>query len=183
MARLKTFVAAVYQNDWLEPVLCNLDTNFKESRPFAAPVGDRGKDIEKKRELIRFLLAPVGKRKEMDQRHLDSLTQFCLKESISSEAKAAFLKYLKATDKKELQRLRGIVLYAVCNAETAFSMAGFDGHVETWYQKMCEVLSPNLTQLEEEERQRFVAVLAEERAVREGTKEAVMLFEQLMKRV
>lgn len=183
LARLKTFVAAVYQNDWLEPVLCNLDTNFKESRPFAAPVGDRGKDIEKKRELIRFLLAPVGKRKEMDQRHLDSLTQFCLKESISSEAKAAFLKYLKATDKKELQRLRGIVLYAVCNAETAFSMAGFDGHVETWYQKMCEVLSPNLTQFEEEERQRFVAVLAEERAVREGTKEAVMLFEQLMKRV
>lgn len=182
LARLKTFVAAVYQNDWMEPVLCNLDTNFKESRPFTAPFGNREKEAEKKRELIRFLLAPVGKRKVLDRTCLDNLTQVCLNLSVSSEAKAAFLKYLQATDKKELQHLRGTVLYAVCNAEAAFSMAGVSqGHVENWYQKMCEALS--LAPFEEEERKKIVAVLAEEKAVREGTQEAVMLFERLMERV
>ena len=34
LSRLKTFVAAVYQNNWLEPVLCNIDTNFKECKKF-----------------------------------------------------------------------------------------------------------------------------------------------------
>lgn len=180
LSRLKTFVAAVYQNNWLEPVLCNIDRNFKESKPFSN-VSYVNEDVTGKDALIRFLLSPVEGKDKLDKEYITELTDVCHKLSIPSEAKVAFIKYVNASNKEEIQRLRGFIVYSVFNSEIAFGLAKIhEADIKSWYDKMCEALDPDLGLFEESERQKILAVLTKAKADHDETAEATLLFERLM---
>ena len=96
-------------------------------------------------------------------------------------AKVAFVKYIQATDKTEIQRLRGRIVYSIFNSETAFDMARVhESDISSWYMKMCEALDPDLDLFNESDRQRIIAVLAKEKADRDESPESTALFERLM---
>lgn len=180
LSRLKTFVAAVYQNNWLEPVLCNIDTNFKKTQRYEEkePVTKPSVD---KTELIRFFLSPPEHKNELDRKYIASLTDACFKLCIPAEAKVAFLKYVRAEEKTEIQRLRGRILFSVFNSETAFDMAKIhESDIHSWYTKMREALEPDMGIFNEADCQKIVAVLAREKAERDETAESTLLFERLM---
>lgn len=180
LSRLKTFVAAVYQNNWLEPVLCNVDRNFKESRKYV--VTDKtSRAVADKNAVVQFMLSSPGKKNQLDRKFLTSLIDDCFKLSIPAEAKVAFVKYIQATDKTEIQRLRGRIVYSIFNSETAFDMARVhESDISSWYMKMCEALDPDLDIFNESDRQRIIAVLAKEKADRDESPESAVLFERLM---
>ncbi len=180
LSRLKTFVAAMYQNNWLEPVLCNIDRNFKESRKYV--VADNiTRAVADKNTLVQFMLSSPEKKNQLDRKYLTSLVDDCFKLSIPAEAKVAFIKYIDATDKTEIQRLRGRIVYSIFNSETAFDMARVhESDISSWYIKMCEALDPDLDLFSESDRQRIIAVLAKEKADRDESAESAVLFERLM---
>lgn len=180
LSKLKTFVAAVYQNDWLEPVLCRIDTNFKNSQKYQLP-DSMSKAVADRKQLIRFLLSSPEKKNELDRKYLAVLINICFQLGIPTEAKIAFLKYIQETEKAEIQRLRGIVLYSVFNSETAFDTARiYVSDMRRWYEKMCETLELDRESFQENERQKIIAVLAREKAERDETAESTLLFERLM---
>lgn len=180
LSRLKTFVAAVYQNNWLEPVLCNIDTNFKESRKYIYKASDKV-ETGSKEALIRFLISPAERKEDLDKAHISELVESCYKMAIPSEAKVAFTKYMQATTKEEIQRLRGFIVYSIFNSEIAFGMAKLhESDIQSWYGKMCETLEPDMNLFEETERQKILAVLTKEKVDHDETAETAMLFERLM---
>lgn len=180
LSRLKTFVAAVYQNNWLEPVLCNVDRNFKESRKYVA-TDKTSRAVADKNAVVQFMLSSPEKKNQLDRKFLTSLIDDCFKLSIPAEAKVAFVKYIQATDKTEIQRLRGRIVYSIFNSETAFDMARVhESDISSWYMKMCEALDPDLDLFNESDRQRIIAVLAREKADRDESPESAVLFERLM---
>lgn len=180
LSRLKTFVAAVYQNNWLEPVLCNIDRNFKESRKYAV-AGKTAKAVADKNTLVQFMLSSPEKKNQLDRKYITSLADSCFKLSIPAEAKVAFVKYIQATEKTEIQRLRGMIVYSIFNSETAFDMARIhESDINSWYVKMRETLDPDLDLFNESDRQRIIAVLTKEKADRDASPESAVLFERLM---
>lgn len=180
LSRLKTFVAAVYQNNWLEPVLCHIDHNFKESQKYV--VADTTPTaVADKNALIQFMLSSPEKKNQLDRKYLNSLVDICFQMSIPAETKVAFVQYMQATDKPELQRLRGQIVYTIFNSETAFDMAKvYESNINSWYRRMCEALEPDLHLFSENDRQKIVAVLVKEKADRDASVESVELFERLM---
>ena len=181
LSRLKTFVAAVYQNDWLEPVLCNIDTNFKETKKFSYKDLNNIK-IDEKKSLIRFLISPVEGRENLDKDYITDLIESCYKLSIPSEAKVAFTKYVKAITKEEIQHLRGVVMYSFFNSDKAFSIAKLnESDIKTWYNKICEALDPDISFFEKVEQQKIIAILTKEKVERDKTPENTMLFENLIR--
>lgn len=180
LSRLKTFVAAVYQNNWLEPVLCNADRNFKESRKYV--VADKtAKAVADRNALVQFMLLPPEKKNQLDRKYITMLVDSCFKLSIPAEAKAAFVRYIQATDKTEIQRLRGMIVYSAFNSETAFNMARIhESDIGSWYAEMCKALDPDLELFNESDRQKIVAVLTREKAERDEAPESTRLFERLM---
>lgn len=180
LSRLKTFVAAVYQNNWLEPVLCHIDTNFRETCPYEMKEPVR-KAVVDKNAIIRFLLSPPEHKDELDRTHLCALTNSCFKLCIPAEAKVAFVKYVQAKEKTEIQRLRGLIVYTIFNSEAAFGMAKIhESDISSWYTKMCETLDPDMELFNETDRQKIIAVLTREKAERDETSESTRLFERLM---
>ncbi|MGN0421676.1 MAG: ATP-binding protein [Lachnospiraceae bacterium] len=181
LSRLKTFVAAVYQNNWLEPVLCNIDTNFKKSQRYEAKEPAKTPLINKN-AIIQFLLSSPEHKNELDRKYITDLTNTCFKLSIQAEAKVAFIKYVQAKEKTEIQRLRGLIIYSIFNSEIAFDMAKIhESDINSWYLKMCESLDPDMDFFNEADRQRIIAVLTREKAERDETAESTLLFERLMR--
>ena len=182
LSRLKTFVAAVYQNNWLEPVLCNIETNFKSVQRYSYEHTTR--DEIDKMKYLEYLLLPIDKRNAIDCKYLDELINDIYSLKIPSEVKVAFIKYTKADSKDEIQRLRGQVVYSLFNSEIAFGLAkGKENNICNWYDCVKETLEPNIMFLNELDQQKIIALLTKEQAQIDGSIESVNLFEQFMNHI
>lgn len=180
LSRLKTFVSAVYQNNWPEPVLCNIDVNFKESKKYevSSPATN---DSVGKDKLIEFLISSSEQRNQLDRKQIDELMNACFRLCIPTEAKVAFSRFIQAKEKVEIQRLRGLIVYSIFNAEVAFDMAKIhESDIKNWYMKMCESLEPEMELFEEFDRKKIIAVITREKVERDVTLESKDLFERLM---
>jgi hypothetical protein len=166
LSRLKTFVAAVYQNNWLEPVLCNIIPNFKKTEPYIYSGNDLS-EIDKEK-LIRFLFLPIEKRKELDSKYVDfvdSLIDNVCKLSIPVQTKVSFIKFTKTCDEKQERMLLEKIIYHLFNSEVAFSLAkGKQDNIEEWYNYLKEVLDPRITEMTEVRQQTIVAILTKIKA-------------------
>lgn len=179
LSRLKTFVAAVYQNNWLEPVLCNIDTNFKNIEPYKFTTPTTVKTDKSK--ILEFLLLPVEKRNMLDNKHIDNLIDSVSLLPISTASKIAFRKYAAATEKDELQALREQIVYQLFNSEIAFGLAkNKESDIVDWYKYIKDILEPSIVELGEIDQKKIIALLAKEKAQIEKTQETKALFERLM---
>lgn len=182
LSRLKTFVAAVYQNNWLEPVLCNIDTNFKTVPAYTYKYVAR-KELDKMKYL-EYLLLPIAKRNVTDAKYLDELINGVYMLQIPSEAKVAFIRYTKAEAKNEIQKLRGQVVYSLFNSEIAFGFAkGKEGDINCWYNSVKEMLEPNINLFVESDQQRIIALLTREYSYIKDTTETKDLFERFISQI
>ena len=179
LSRLKTFVAAVYQNNWLEPVLCNIDTNFKNVPKYSYKAEKR---IEaNKMKSLEYLLLPIDKRNELDDKYVKGLIDDIYRLPIPAEAKTAFVSYTKAQDVDEIQKLRGMVTYYIFNSEIAFERAkSRESNIGGWYDCIRELLEPSITLLTVEDQRKIIALLTREKAELDGTVKSKDLFASLM---
>ncbi len=179
LSRLKTFVAAVYQNNWLEPVLCNMDTNFKKVPGYIYENVTR--DEIDKMKYLEYLLLPIEKRDELDTKYLDELINGIYRLQIPSEAKVAFIRYTKEEIKDEIQKLRGQVVYSLFNSEMVLGLArGKESNISSWYDCIKETLEPDIMFLSETDQQKIVALLIKEQEQLDGRAETADLFERFI---
>lgn len=179
ISRLKTFVAAVYQNNWLEPVLCNIDTNFKKVTLYEYTAKTAAK--VDKAKILEYLLLPIEKRNKLDKKHIDNLIDSISLLPISTASKIAFRKYAEATEKDELQSLREQIVYQLFNSEIAFGLAkNKESEIDSWYKYIKQILEPSIVELAEIDQKKIIALLAKEKAQIEKTQETKALFERLM---
>jgi hypothetical protein len=90
VAKLKTGVAVVYQNNWLEPVLCEID-EFKNAEPYIHMNGvNNDNDKQMRSNIIQLLLeGRVAVEQKLDLSHLDihSLMRWLKQQAINSKEK------------------------------------------------------------------------------------------------
>lgn len=180
LSRLKTFVAAVYQNNWLEPVLCNIEHNFKEIAPYKYS-GGANMRIDKMK-ILEYMLLPIDKRNKLDARYVAGLADDVFKLPIPSEAKAAFMRYAKAQDKEDIKKLSRQVVYHLFNSDIAFGLASSkEGNAEQWYDYLKNVLEPDITGLDASCQKKIIMWLARERKeFNPGNAHSKDLYERLM---
>lgn len=179
LSRLKTFVAAVYQNNWLEPVLCNIDTNFKEVPIFKyerqnMPVKDMNR-------LLSFMVMPIEMRDKLDNKYINDMVNDVFEMQISTETKIAFMKYVRASKKKVIQSLREQIIYHLFNSDIAFGMArDKENNIKSWYAYIGSVLEPDITFLPEWDQKKIIMILVKARRELNGTTETGELFNRFM---
>lgn len=181
LSRLKTFVAAVYQNNWLEPVLCNIDVCFKEQIPYSYYFEPQIIESAMVKQVVEYMLMPLKKRNKLGSWYIDKLKKEIWNFSIPAEAKIAFLNNITAKTKKELQTSRAKTLYHIFNAENAFSLSKInEDSIDIWYKNMCEVLQPDMKMFSELEQKKIIAILLKEKANMDDKENSRVLFESVM---
>ncbi len=181
LSKLPTFVASIYQDNWMEPALCKFTPKFSsKDEKYIYKKTDAAREDDWKK-YVSLLIMSVGERNKLDREYIEDLQDKIYQINVSSEAKIAFMKYLTAKDKDEIQRYRRMSLYGFFNSETAFSFAKhYDKDYSAWYGHMCETLRPDICVFEERDRQRVVANLAMENVAVRQDAQAIELFNKLM---
>lgn len=143
LSRLNKGTAAVYQNDWLEAVLCKIKKYDNEEKVYAPNLS---KDLPReniKGELISRLIA-----KEIDSL-IERVDNTIIRSNIPAAAKCKLFDYVQAPPAKKLDAASAVAYELLC-AESAFTglvKNNFD--FERQKRFLLERLTPSLTQLPE----------------------------------
>lgn len=184
LSRLKTGVAAVYQNNWLEPVLCHIHPCKKDEKPYTydydANRNDNARiDIT---GLLEYLLLPAPKKLEVNTDKIAELERTVFKLKVSSDTKVDLVKYFKETDPKQIQRLRSKIVYNIFNSESALACSERDkSDMAMWCDRMIEKLDPRLDSFSQVSRDKILTIIANEHAERVKSPESDSIRQDYLK--
>lgn len=183
LSKLKTGVAAVYQNNWLEPILCHIHPCRNDEQVYS-PNDSIKKSEEKliRAEIVDYLMLPAPKKLEMNSDKVAALEKSVYKLQITSDTKVDLIKYFREKNPAKIQLLRERIVYSIFNSETAMALSNGERHdIRSWYNQMLEKLEPNLDSFEQTEKDKILAIIANEHAEREKTPESAEIREDLLR--
>lgn len=183
LSKLKTGVAAVYQNNWLEPILCHIHPCKKDETPYKPnELIKRENDSLVRVEIVDYLMLPAPKKLEVKTDKLSKLEKTVYKLQIASDTKVDLIKYFKEKNPGKIQSLRSKIVYSVFNSEIALVMSNSEKYdMSSWYNMMLEKLEPNLDSFDQCDQDKILAIIANEHAEREKSPDAAEIRENLLK--
>lgn len=179
LAKLKTGVCAVYQNNWIEPVLCHVDEwDDKKNKKAVDEHEELIDSLEIKRKIIKMVLMPPSsidvEKCELDAKEL-------LKTRLASELKIKFFRLLRETNVEKYRNLRKSIVYEIFEPDSILEKnIGYRNEIKEWCGVMQEELIPHLDVFDQEEKEKILAILAFEKNRIEGKTEYAELIKNLM---
>lgn len=181
LAKLKTGVAAVYQNDWMEPVLCKIEEhkNSKANSFYQYIPSIHRKDM--RAEYIQFLTIPFARKEELDQKYINSLVNRLFELPVSAATKTVFLQYVQAKSEQEASKYGAEAMYEMVDAESIFERV-YDKNktVDGWYRYIKDSLEPSLSLIAKEDRDKILLAIIEEQVKRTGLEELKVLVDRIL---
>ncbi len=158
LAKLKTGVGAIYQNNWVEPVLCAID-KWDESRSTSYTYSTRKTAAFEslKHRIVQFtLLPPQDRSPELIEEFIANVR----KSQYIFKFKEMCFMFVQTNDVKELRVLRSKIIYEVFKPEYEMEMnLKFRKEISNWAMMMEKSLSPSLLEFTEEERRKILMLL------------------------
>jgi hypothetical protein len=183
LSKLKTGVAAVYQNNWLEPVLCHIHPCKKDEQPYKLnDLIKKESDNAIKAEIIDYVMLPAPKKLEIDSDKIVQLEKSIYRLQIASDTKVDLMRYFEERNPDNIQKLRSRIVYSIFNSEMALLLSNTEKHdIGSWRNIMLDKLEPNIDSFDQVEQDKILAIIANEHAERERTQESVDIKEDLIK--
>ena len=170
LAKLKTGVCAVYQNNWLEPVLCHVDKwEDKWSRKFEN-TKETIVDISKiKRDVVRIVLQPIP---NISVEDVERIFGELDKTRVSAELKTKLYRFANEKNIEKARNLRKSIIYEIFAPDAAMERnVCYRNEIKEWKMSMQDELLPRLDEFEENEVNKILAVIAYEKNRLEGKRE------------
>ena len=146
LAKLPLGVAAVYQNEWIQPVLCKVSRFEGTAAPYDYQP-DEDAFREKNTQTVEASLLEILMDQELQlkdrQPEMRSLREAVIRSRLPSEVKVDFLEYLKSEDDSDLAVLRKLT-YDFLHAEQAIRNAESKNDIVTWVHTVVDGLSPTI---------------------------------------
>lgn len=165
LAKLPCGVGAVYQNEWVQPVLCKVDRVDIDEKPYQYTPKKLGGDYNKEVEtaLLDCIMKKVIAR-ESDKTDLKGIRTAVIKSNLDSRIKGYFLEYLENDGEEALTALRKFV-YHFLSAENAIINAKNFNDITEWTRKVVEQLTPSIKDYSNKQIDSAISLILEEQAL------------------
>ena len=161
ISKLETGVATVYQNNWIEAVLCKIDKFDTEEIEFIEKEEFKDDDLILKNKLSKILLANhVSERVDYK---IDDIIKQVIASKYNSQLKINIIKALNSLEKNELKDVSRIILSLYGNNE-AFRKAQNSKNFEEWNKNVLENIDKDIFDLNENYRNAILQCLLREEA-------------------
>ena len=149
LAKLETGVAAVSQNDWLEPVLCRVD-EFRGARPANSLISKTDNDQQRNETAqisheIQDLIMKEGLYGRRDMEKLNLLKEKVIKSKLGTPVKYALISYA-STDERIAKVWFRKLCYEFFNAERAVKASCHETDIKSWVRCVIARLRPDVAQ-------------------------------------
>lgn len=169
LAKLPCGVAAIYQNEWVQPVLCKIDKHKTpnkeyENKPekdvyldaYAQKVSDSLFDCIMNKELFR----------KGNKADIKKLKGMVIKSKLSTEIKRDFVEYLSSDDENTLETLR-VLIFDFLSAENAIKESRHCEDINTWVRSVVDALKPSVKEYTNHQIDLVLALILYEQTTRD----------------
>lgn len=179
LAKLKTGVCAVYQNNWIEPVLCHVDEwDNKNNKPCQNEVEDISDGTKIKKQIVKLVLKPPC---SIEFENVENIFAQIDKTRLSTELKVKLFCLVGEKDVDRFRNLRKGIIYEIFAPDTIMEKnICFRNEIREWCAAMQDALIPHLDNFEEDEIQKILTLLAYEKSRIEGKREYDELINNLL---
>ena len=146
LAKLPCGVAAVYQNEWVKPVLCKIEKFNGNLHPYQFVPDDDvfGQD---KTEMVSRSLLDCIMNKELfrkgNRKDIQDLRELVIRSKLDTTVKVDFLAYLAADDDSVLEPLRKLI-YDFTSAANAIEASKDENEISNWVNSVVDALNPSI---------------------------------------
>jgi len=175
LAKLPCGVAAIYQNEWVQPVLCKIDKHKSsdkkyEHKPeedmyldaYSQTVSDSLLDCIMNKELFR-----KGNKADMKK-----LRGMVIKSKLSTEIKRDFIEYLSSDDENTLETLR-VLIFDFLSAENAIKESRHCEDINAWVRSVVDALKPSVKDYTNHQIDLVLALILYEQTTRDSDYDGV----------
>lgn len=179
LAKLKTGVCAVYQNNWIEPVLCYVaEWDNKKNKSSNGEKEDVFESIELKKKILKLVLKPARSKRVED---IERFNSEVLNARLATTLKLNILKYVEEENLENIRGLRKAIVYELFSPDILMEKnLCYRNEIKEWCRVMQETLTPDLSDFDEIERNKILAILAYEKNRMESKKEYEELINNLL---
>ena len=176
LAKLPCGVAAVYQNEWVQPVLCKVekyDTDFSE---YTFSRDENDSLIKKNDEVSESLLKCIMDNElfqKGDKEDLRELKSMVIRSRLDSFVKVDFLDYIEAEKGKGLETLRCLI-YDFLKAEEAIQSSTQYEDIHEWVDAVLEKLEPSVKNYSKKQIDLTVMLILQEQMTRDISYKTVL---------
>ena len=179
LAKLKTGVCAVYQNNWIEPVLCHVqEWDKKKNRICSACKEDITDSTQVKKDIIKLVLKPAH---SVEAENVANIFSQIDRTRLSTELKIKLFKLAKEKDVERFRNLRKEIVYEIFDPDAIIEKnMCYRNEIKEWCAAMQDALVPNLDNFDDIEVEKILAILAYEKSRLEGKREYEELINNLL---
>lgn len=146
LAKLPCGVAAIYQNEWVQPVLGKVDKyegNGKKYIYFSQEELDTTTEDKKISESLLDCIMEKELFGKEDKKYVFQLKEKVIKSKLSTKIKKDFMKYLLGNEDNE-KELLGVLIYDLLKAEPAIKAAQQCNDISNWVHMVVNHLTPSI---------------------------------------
>lgn len=161
LARLKTGVAAVYQNNWISPVLCQFEPFPVEEEEYICPDTYVKNNLANK-EVLDIIMKSDIRKKLDDVDYKNQIIENVVKSDIPGFLKVKILDYLVAKDDTSRAKQVAEIAYDFFDAESLLDRVSSATDIEEWQNALIDKLEPSIKGFDEKEVATLLALLVHE---------------------
>lgn len=184
LTKLEKGVAAIYQSDWIEPILCKVDKyDGPENKYFIDDNSE--KSVAVNNDIVSKSLLDCIMQKEIyrkgDRVDIRELKDDVLKSKLDTSVKCDFLEYLKAGQIESVDALRSLI-YDFLAAGQAIAKSKKKKNIVDWVHSVAEHLTPSLKTYSRQQIDMVMSLIIYEQSLRdESYNDILCKFVQILK--
>lgn len=184
LAKLEKGVAAIYQSDWIEPILCKVD-KYKEPQRRYSLEENNTMAVAINSDIVRKSLLDCIMHKEIyrkgDRIDIRRLKEEVLRSELDTAIKCDFIEYIQAGKEESIDVLRKFI-YDFLEAGFAIEKSKQQKNIVDWVHMVVEHLNPSLKNYSKQQIDLVVALLIHEQSLRdESYNDILCRFAQILK--
>lgn len=171
VAKLPRGVAAVYQNDWVQPVLCKVKKyeGTHVNVPYKMPEKFSYFDEEKSRRLQESILENImtkGIFQPGNREDIQKLKDMVIKSKLDTKVKCEFIDYITSDKENSLVSLRRL-LYDFLEAGKAIDAAAQIDNISEWVKSVVDNLAPSIKEYSKQQINLVIALVLLEQTTKD----------------
>ena len=170
LAKLPCGVAAVYQNEWVQPVLCAVDKYSGDIKPYTYVINDK-EHYENKAVASEALLDCIMNKEilgEDERTNIKKLKEMIIKSSLGTVVKCDFIEYIMSEKTEGIKALRKL-LYDLLEADEAIKNSKECDNLSEWVNSVVKRLNPSIQKYSNRQIDLAMALLIYEQSVRDAS--------------
>ena len=171
LAKLPCGVAAIYQNEWVQAILCKVDKFDGTTGPYTYTISEddlsryEGDKAASESLLSYIMNKELFRRKDGSDIH--TLKEMIIKSRLDSTVKLDFIQYINADSDNAINRLRSL-LYDLTGAAAAIEKSRDCDNIKDWVHSVVDELRPTIRQYSNHQIDLAMALIIYEQSVRDA---------------